>query len=72
MLCGVQVGGVPGWLEKGVLGRHVEPVWLEGPLLLGGLLVLWSVGRRRTPVTGPGLSAEEQEALDRLGRAGDE
>ncbi|HLV82214.1 MAG TPA: cytochrome c-type biogenesis protein [Devosia sp.] len=46
-------------------------LWIAAPaLLLAGLLVLVMVGRQRPTTVQPGLSAEEQAALDSLERHG--
>ncbi|MCS6760779.1 MAG: cytochrome c-type biogenesis protein CcmH [Candidatus Devosia symbiotica] len=46
---------------------HTLLLWIAAPaLLLGGLLVLLVLGRRRTDRPQPGLSADEQAALDGL------
>ena len=48
------------------LGGHTLLLWIAAPaLLLGGLAVLWAMGRRRA-VAEPTLSAEEKSVLDEL------
>lgn len=48
------------------LNNHTVLLWIAAPvLLLGGLTVLFVLGRRRRTVTA-GLSAEEQSVLDEL------
>ena len=48
------------------IGAHTILLWIAAPvLLLGGLGMLWAVGRRRRPLDA-GLTAEEQAALDDL------
>lgn len=48
------------------VGAHTIVLWLAAPvLLIGGLVALWVVGRRRRVIEA-GLSAEEQATLDEL------
>ncbi|KKC39801.1 hypothetical protein WH87_06660 [Devosia epidermidihirudinis] len=49
------------------VNNHTLLLWIAAPvLLIGGLLTLWVTNRRRRVVMEPGLSAEEQSALDSL------
>lgn len=49
------------------VNNHTLLLWIAAPvLLIGGLLTLWITNRRRRVVMEPGLSAEEQSALDSL------
>lgn len=49
------------------VNNHTLLLWIAAPvLLIGGLLTLWITNRRRRVVVEPGLSAEEQSALDSL------
>ncbi|MAN76115.1 cytochrome c-type biogenesis protein CcmH [Pelagibacterium flavum] len=52
-----------------VFGGHTVFLWVATPILLGsGLIVLaiWAVRRRKTVTGKPGLSSEEEKALERL------